>query len=104
MQEEIKSIMKSGNACYHSAQSLLSSSSLSEKINIKIYRNIILSIVMHGCETWLLTLREKCRLRVCENRVLSRYFGLGGTRKRGSGENYIMKSLMTYTLHQILFW
>ena len=74
IQEETESILKSGNACYHSVQSLFSSSSLSENINIKIYRNIILPIVLHGCETWSLTLREECRLRVFENRILRRIF------------------------------
>jgi len=44
-------------------------------IKIKIYRNIILSVVLYGCETWLLTLRGECRLRVFENRVLRRIFG-----------------------------
>jgi hypothetical protein len=42
---------------------------------IKIYRTIILPVVLYGCETWLLTLREECRLRVFENRVLRRVFG-----------------------------
>jgi hypothetical protein len=41
----------------------------------KIYRSIILPVVFHGCETWSLTLREERRLRVSENRVLSRIFG-----------------------------
>jgi len=40
-----------------------------------IYRNIILPVVLYGCETWPLTLREECRLRVFENRVLRRMFG-----------------------------
>ena len=40
--------------------------------NIKIYRTIIFSVVLHGCETWLFTLREECRLRVFENRLLRR--------------------------------
>jgi len=84
IQEEIKSIRKSGNACYHSVQSLLSSSSLSENINIRIYRNIILPIVLHGCETWLLTLREECRLTVSENRVLRRIFWPKRDEVRGS--------------------
>jgi hypothetical protein len=44
-------------------------------INIKIYRNIILSVVLYGCESWSLTLREAPRLRVFENRVLRRVFG-----------------------------
>ena len=42
---------------------------------IKIYRTIILPVVLYGCETWLLTLREERRLRVFENRVLRRVFG-----------------------------
>ena len=42
---------------------------------MKIYRNIILPVVLYGCETWSLTLREGCRLRVFENRVLRRIFG-----------------------------
>jgi len=39
------------------------------------YRTVILSVVLYGCETWSLTLREECRLRVFENRVLKRIFG-----------------------------
>jgi len=75
IQEEIKSRLKSGNACYHSVQNLLSSSLLSKNLKIKIYRNIILPGVLYGCETWSLTLREECRLRLFENRVLRRIFG-----------------------------
>jgi hypothetical protein len=69
---EIKSRLKSGNACYHSAQNVLSSSLLSKNVKIKIYRTIIL----YGCETWSLTLTEECRLKVFENKVLRRIFGL----------------------------
>ena len=75
IQEEIKSRLKSGNACYHSVQNLLSSSLLSKNTKIKIYRTIILPVVLYGCETWSLTLREERRLRVFENRVLRRIFG-----------------------------
>ena len=75
IQEEIKSRMKSGNACCHLVQNLLSSSLLSKNINIKIYRNIILPVVLYGCETLSLTLREECRLMVFENRVLRKTFG-----------------------------
>ena len=71
IQEEIKSIMKSGNACYHSVQNRLSSSLLTKNLKI-MYRTIILPVVLYGCETWLLTWREECRLRVFENRVLRR--------------------------------
>ena len=54
---------------------LLSSSLLSKKLKIKIYRTIILPVVLYGCETWSRTLREERRLRVFENRVLRRVFG-----------------------------
>ena len=73
--EEIKSCLNSGNACYHSMQNLLSSSLLSKNLKTKIYRTIILPVVLYGCETWSLTLREVRRLRVFENRVLRRIFG-----------------------------
>ena len=73
--EEIKSRLRSGNACYHSMQNLLSSTLLSKNLKIKIYRTIILPVVLYGCETWLLTLREERKLRVFENMVLRRIFG-----------------------------
>ena len=79
-QSEIKSRLKSGNACYHSVQNILSSSLLSKNIKIKIRRTVILPVVLYGCETWSLTLREERRLRVFENRVLRRILSLGGTR------------------------
>ena len=75
IQDEIKSKLKSGNACYHPVQNLLSSSLLSKNIKITIYRTIILPVVLYGCGTWSLTLREKCRLRVFENRVMRRIYG-----------------------------
>jgi hypothetical protein len=63
------------NACYLSVQNLLSSSLLSKNIKIKTYRTVILPIFLCGCETWSLTLKERRRLRVFENRALSRIFG-----------------------------
>jgi hypothetical protein len=48
----------------------------SKNVKINIYRNIILPVVLYGCESWSLTLREECRLRVFENKVLRRIFGL----------------------------
>jgi len=75
IQEEIKSRLKSGKACYDSVQNLLSSSLLFKHIKIKIYRSIILSVVLCGCETWSLILREERKLRVFENMVLRRIFG-----------------------------
>ena len=80
IQEEIKSRLKTGNACYRPVQTLLSSSLLSKNFKIKIYINIILPVALHGCETWSLTLREERRLRVFENRVLREYLDLRGTR------------------------
>jgi len=70
IQKEINSRLKSGNACYHSVQNLLSFSLLSKTTKINTYRTIILPVVLYGCETWSLTLREERRLRVLENRVL----------------------------------
>jgi hypothetical protein len=75
MQEKIKRRLKSGNACYHSLQDLLSFSLLSKNIKNNIFRTIILPVVLYGRETWCLTLREEHRLRVFENRVLREIFG-----------------------------
>jgi hypothetical protein len=66
--EEIKSRL-------NSVQSLLSSCLLSKNVKVKIYKIIILPVVLYGCETWSLTLREEHRLRVFENRVLKIIFG-----------------------------
>jgi hypothetical protein len=48
---------------------------LSKNIKIKIYRTIILPVVLYGCDTWSLRLREEHGVRVSENRVLRRIFG-----------------------------
>ena len=58
IQEAMKSRFKSGSACYHSVQNLLSSILISKNINSKIYRAIILPVILCGCETWWLALRE----------------------------------------------
>ena len=57
---------------------------LSNNIKIQIYRNITLPVVLYGCETWSLTLREELRLRLFENRVLRRIFK--PKRNEGTGE------------------
>jgi hypothetical protein len=44
-------------------------------LGIEIHITVILPVVLCGCETWSLTLREECRLRVLENKVLRRIFG-----------------------------
>jgi hypothetical protein len=92
MHGEIKNRLDSENACYHSIQSLLSSRLLSRNLKVKIYKIVILLVVLYGYETWSVTLREEHRLRVCENRVLRRIFGLkrdevtGEWRKLHNGE------------------
>ena len=53
----------------------VSSRLLSKNTKIKIYGAISLPLVLYGCGTWSFTLREECRLRVFENRVLRRIFG-----------------------------
>ena len=58
IREEMKSRLKSGNACYHSVQNLLCSSLLSKNLKTEIYRTIILPVILYGCETWSPTLRE----------------------------------------------
>jgi len=67
--------LKVENAYYYSVQNLLASSLLSKKLKIKLYRTIILPVVLYGCETWSLTMREERRLRVFESRVLRRVYG-----------------------------
>jgi hypothetical protein len=74
IQEEINRRLNSDNACYHSGHSILPSRLLSENVKIRMYKTIILPVVLYGCETWSLTLREEHRLRVFENRVLRRIF------------------------------
>jgi hypothetical protein len=94
---EIKSRLNSGNACYHSAQNLLSSRLISKKLQIKIYKTVILPVVLYGCETWSLTLREAHRLRVFENRVLRRIFGP----KREEDGSW--RKLHNYEFHSLYF-
>jgi hypothetical protein len=108
MQEEIKSTLNLGNACYHSVQSLLSSRLLSRnvKVKVKIYKTIILPIVLYGCETCFLTLREENRLSVFEGRVLRKIFGpkidevTGEWRKLYNEELHILYS-SPYIIRQI---
>ncbi|KAJ4442563.1 hypothetical protein ANN_04150 [Periplaneta americana] len=73
--EEIKRRINMGNACYYSVEKLLSSSLLSKNLKVRIYKTVILPVVLYGCETWTLTLREEQRLRVFENEVLRKIFG-----------------------------
>jgi hypothetical protein len=95
--DEIMCRLNSGNACYYLVHNLLSSRLISK--NLKI--TVILPVVLYGCRTWSLTLREEYRLRVFENRILRRIFGpkrkeVGLWRKLHNG-NFI-----ACILHQIL--
>jgi hypothetical protein len=96
--EEIRSRLNSGNACFHIVQKLLSSRLLPGNVKIKIYKTIILPVVLYGCETWSLTLRAEHGLRVFESRVLRRIFGpnrdevTGGWRKLHNEELHGMYS------------
>jgi len=74
-QNSIQSRLKSGNASYHSVQNLLPCSLLSKNMKIKTYRTTIFPVVLYGCVTWSLTLREEQRLRVFEDRVLRSTLG-----------------------------
>jgi hypothetical protein len=76
--------------------SILSSRLLSKNVKIRIYKTPLLPVVLYGCETWSLTLREEHRLRVFENRMLRRIFRpkgdevIGGWRKLHNEELHNM--------------
>jgi hypothetical protein len=101
IQEEIKR-SNSGNACYHSVQSLLSSRLLSKNLKMRIYKTIILPVVLYGCETWSLTLREEHRLRMFENKVLRRIFGPKRDEVTGGRKNLHNKLRDLYSLPSII--
>jgi hypothetical protein len=102
MNEEIKSRLNPWNACYHSVQSLLPSCLLSRNLKVKIYKKIILPVILYGCETWSLTLREQHRLRVFENRVLRRIFVPKRAEVTGEWRVLHNEELIIYTYPQIL--
>ena len=79
-----------GNACYYSLEKILLSCLLSKKLKLNTYKTIILPVVLYGCEIWSLTLREEQRLRLFENKVLRKIFGLREIKLQENGENYIM--------------
>jgi hypothetical protein len=73
--DKIKSRLNLGNACYYSVQNLLPSRLTSKNLKIKMYKTVILPVVLYGRKTWYLILGEEHRLRLFENRVLRRIFG-----------------------------
>jgi hypothetical protein len=62
-QAEINSKLQSDNACCHSVQNVLFVSLLSKYLKVTVYKIILLPVVVYGCETWSLILREESRLR-----------------------------------------
>jgi len=76
---------------------------LRKNVKIKIYRTIILLIVLYGCETWSLKLREEHRLMLLENRVLRGIFGPKRDEVTWEWRNNIMRSLMICTPQPLLF-
>ena len=83
-------------ALYYSLDKILSSHLLSKKLKVNTYETIILPVVLYGCETLSLTLREEHRLRMFESKVdyLGRSLGLREMKLQEHGESYIMLSYM----------
>jgi hypothetical protein len=73
--DEIESRLNSGNAYCYSVQNLLYSHLISKNLKIKIHKTAVLPVVLYGCKTWSVTLRQEHRMRVFENRMLRRIFG-----------------------------
>ena len=73
-----------------SAVQISSSCLLSKKLKVKTYKTIIL----YGCETWSLTLRDEHRLKVFKNKVLRKYLGLRKTKLQANEKSYTMLSYM----------
>ncbi|KAJ4432786.1 hypothetical protein ANN_21425 [Periplaneta americana] len=90
--EEIKRRINMGNACYYSVEKLLSSSLLSKNLKVRIYKTVILPVVLYGCETWTLTLREEHRLRVFENK-----------RIKGNRYNHVITMFRIYVSRRIYY-
>jgi hypothetical protein len=87
--------------CYHSVQKLLSSHLLSKNVKVRVYKNIVLPVVLYGCETWSLTVREEHKLRMFENRVLRRIFGPKRGGVTGGWRNCIMRNFIICTFGQV---
>jgi hypothetical protein len=103
IQKENNRRHNSGNACYHSVQNLFSSRLLSINVKIKIYKTIIMSVVLYGRGTWSLTLREQhtSRLKMFENKVLRRILGPKKDELAGGWMKCIMRSFITCTLRRV---
>jgi hypothetical protein len=88
---------------------LLYSRLLSKDIKIRIYKTIILPVVLYGCDTWSLTLREEHRLRVFERRMLKRIFGSKRNKVKGGWRKllhnvYASPSIIRMTMSRRIRW
>ena len=81
-----------GNTCYYLLEKILLSHLLPMELKVNTHKTIILPVVLYGYETWFLILREKHRLRVFENKVLGKKFGLREMKLQETGESYIKLS------------
>jgi hypothetical protein len=79
------------------------SSLLSNNLKVKIYRNIIFPVVLYGCETWSLILREERKLRVFENRVLMGIFGPKRDEVIGEWRKRLLRSSIICAPHSLLW-
>jgi hypothetical protein len=68
---------------------------------MRMFNTIMVPVILYGCETWSLTLREEYRLRVFENRVLRRIFGPKRDEVTGGWKKCIMRSFVICTLRQV---
>jgi hypothetical protein len=72
--DEVRNRLNLGNSCHYLVQNLVFPSHI-KNLKMKMYKTVILPVVLYGCKTWSLTLREEHRLRVFENGVVRRIFG-----------------------------
>jgi len=76
-----------------------------KEIELKIYITVILPVILYGCESWSTTLADEHKLRVFENKILRKLYGLkrgemtGEWRRLESGGDCIMKNSTDYTIH-----
>ena len=82
---------------------LLSSSLLSKNLKIKIYKTVILSVVLYGYETWFFAIRVEYRLKEFENGVLRKISGLKRNEATGKGEDCGTRNSVIFNSQQILF-
>jgi hypothetical protein len=95
IQEETKTRFNMGNACYHSVQNLLSSHLLSKNIKIRIHKTILLPVILYGCETLSLILKEK------QTEVVRRIFGPKGDEVQGGWRKMYNEELHNLSFLQV---